>query len=235
MATSRDSGRDLLESRAINLRIGLDAHAHFTRGILWFADLAQGRWDEALADAEAFVASAEGRGHYHEGAADMIRARILFARGDDDAAAAAAERQLQQGRGLGDAQVVMPALATAAYVYRGLGREHEALALAEELVSFVRRGVPIDPKLPLLGLAEPSLQDELLDAFGALPATPVTETARAIVAGELIVAADRLHAAGDLATEAEVRLLAGDGDGAVRFFRSVRATRFVEQCAVVPG
>ena len=231
-----------LEGKRLADRLG--HRIHFLEGHLWWLAFQRGRWDEALAVVDSFLAERlTGTSRYLENTARRVRARIYLAR-DDAAAETEVRLELELARTIGDAQVLMPALATAAYVYRATGRQADAKDATAELLTVLARGMLTAHVLTWPVIADPSLRRDLGEALADAPPTPLVATARMIADGDVVGAADWLEAHGDLANAAELRLAAAtafDADGrraerdaqlaqALPFFRSVSATRFIRLC-----
>ena len=230
-----------IAGRRLSERLG--HRIHFLDGHLWWLDFQRGRWDDALAGADGFLAARATALRYSEGTARRVRARIQLAR-DLPSAETEARLQLELGREIADAQTLVPALSTAAYVYGEIGREAEARRLLEELLPVLASGMITAHVLAWPVLADPALRADLADALAAAPRTPLVETARLLAAGDVVGAADVLDAHGDAANAAELRLraaIAFDTSGraskrdeqlakALPFFRSVEAGRFVRAC-----
>ena len=222
--------------------LGNSSVARFMRAIIAYLDFAEGNWDKALASMDEFIAETEaGGGHAQESTLRVDRGRIRFARGDVDGALEDAERGLAAGRRMGDPQALLPALSFMAWVLIETGRLREAETLVDELLQH--------------GDAAEHVHFELAVAMGALgrhaPLEQLVSGARAvrwrdvlalIAAGSLGEAADLCEELGVLPAAAYLRMRAAErlfDDGqvaearaqltrAVAFWRSVRATRFLE-------
>ncbi len=78
-----------------------------------------GRWDEALAGADDFIAECEaGTPHYMESSARNVRAEIRVAQGDLTGALDDVDRSLLLAREAKDPQILIPSLKGAARVLR---------------------------------------------------------------------------------------------------------------------
>ena len=114
---------------------GDEVFIRFSRGALIGATYLCGRWDECLADADAFLAECEaGSPHYLEAEVRMRRARVRLARGDDEGAMSDAVRALEAGRAAKDPQAVQGVLSSMARVAVELGEPDVARPLANELL-----------------------------------------------------------------------------------------------------
>jgi predicted ATPase/class 3 adenylate cyclase len=214
---------------------------HFLDGHLSWLAFQRGQWDDALSRADAFLASsAAGPVRYAEGTAVRVRARVCLAR-DLPAAEAEARRQLELGRATGDAQSLVPALSTVAYVRSELGQDAEAEIA--EMLPILGAGMLTAHVIAWPVLADPALRTEICAALLDAPRTPLVDVARRLADGDVVGAAGLLEAHGDAANAAELRLcaakqLTADGRGcerdeqlskALAFFRSVGAARFVRE------
>lgn len=220
---------------------------HFLDGHLWWLGFQRGRWDDALAAADAFLAqSSAGAVRYSEGTALRVRARIYLAR-ELPAAEEEAQKQVELARVIGDPQSLLPALSTAAYVDSKLGRAAEAKAAIGEMLPFLAGGMLTAHVLPWPVLADPGLRDEICAALLEAPRTPLVDVVRSLADGDVRGAADRLAGDGDAANAAELRLCAAKqlaAEGRTRdrdeqlakarpFFRSVGAARFLRECEML--
>jgi tetratricopeptide (TPR) repeat protein len=231
-----------LEGKRVAERFGNTMVRRFIEGQLFWRDYEDGRWDESLRAADAFIAECEaGSPHYLESTAHWCRAAILLGRGHDAAALAATERALELARALGDPQTVLPTLAVAVRVNAELGRDGAARAAIREMVSFAGRGHPLRG-IPLALVAEDlDVVDDVRQALSGAERGQFTQIARDILDGKLEQAADALRDAGSRPDEADVRLRAAarlSAEGrraeadeqlrrALEFYRSVGATRYI--------
>ena len=119
------------ESIRVSERFGDRDAVRFVRGNAIFAAYALGRWDEALADADVFVAECESSPHYSEGVVREARSSIRLGRGELAGAAEDRDFVLQQARKISDPQRLVPSLASSALTRLFLDDEPEARALAE--------------------------------------------------------------------------------------------------------
>ena len=233
------------EGKAVAERLGNATVGRFIASQLFWADYHDGRWDEALAAADDFIAECEaGLPHYNHGSAYAIRARILLGRDSAEEARAAAARSVELGHAAKDPQALLPALAVELQVDLELGRTDEARRTARELISSLER-TQADEGLMGLALAagELALVEQVRPLVARAPLTPWTRAIAAVADGRLEEAATQLAEIGDCPFEAEVRLraaaeLAGSGRRAeadeqllkaLAFFRSVGATRYVRK------
>jgi hypothetical protein len=175
-----------------------------------------GRWDEALAEADELVEAIEsGHRHYDDSALLVLRGWMRFARGD--AAGAEADTKLAAELAhASDAQAQAMGFCGRAMVALASGSVEEANSLASELLTL---GPVLLPALnnPFPTLAEVAwvfrdlgrereLEEAVLDVT-RVP-TPWKDAARAIVRGDFVGAADVIEGIGDQAAEAYARLRA---------------------------
>ena len=235
----------LLEGKAVAERLGNATVGRFIASELFWIDHADGRWDEALAAADEFIAGCEaGSPHYNHAAAHGIRASIVLGRDEPEEALAAAARSLELAREVKDPQAILPALGTMLRVEFELGRTVEARRTAEELLSLLERTATDEG---LIGIAlfadELGLRERLRPLIARVPVTPWTQAIAAVAEGRLEEAVQRLAEVGDVPNEAAIRLRAAaelatagrraEADEhlhkALAFYRSVGATRYVRK------
>jgi class 3 adenylate cyclase len=255
LATLTDEATKSLEllRRAEELlcRIADFEGARYPRALRITTEFWLGRWKDALAEADEFIAECEaGRPHYQETALRESRAFARVARGDSEGAIADTEKALAIARAAADPQVLNPALSSAAWVYAELGLLDESRAAAAEMLA--------KPEAAFFGgsaLAVVARRVGLFDEFSAALTgvgarrflhheRRVLELQR-IAEGRYAEAADADEALeGQLVTfSAYLRLLAAEeliGQGkraeadaqlqrALPFFRSVGATSWIER------
>ena len=216
----------------------------------WIIDLyLKGRWGEALAELDDFLAEAEmDETHYMDLGGYLIRAVIRLARGEEAGAVADSARALELGRQGEDPQAVNPPLAFHSHVLLALGRREEAAALADELLeracanrsSFVSLwAIPLAIVLTALGRGEDF--EQVVE--GRTAATRWLEAGRAYAEGKFEEAADVLGDMGALPEEAYARLRAAEAlveegrrqeadaqlQRALVFYRSVGATAYIDE------
>ena len=188
-----------------------------------------GRWDEALRIADDFLAEVEsGTPHYMEAAAREMRSPMLLARGDVAGALSESTRALEFGRGSGQAQVLMPALAVHVCALAAAGKIDEAGAVADELLAAAS---------PAHGPT--SWASEIAPVLHALEDhTPWEAGALAVASGDFERAAETYATVGSLPHEAAARMLTGRREHverALAFYESVGATRFVREAEDLLG
>jgi class 3 adenylate cyclase/tetratricopeptide (TPR) repeat protein len=234
------------ESIRISERFGDRDAARFVRGNSIYAAFTLGRWDESLEAADAFVAECESSPHYSEGVVREARTIIRLGRGDLAGAEEDREFLLEHARRVKDPQRVLPSLAAAALDRFLLGRDGEALQLAEETLAVVRDNVELAAAASQLLIVGGALgiRDEFGELAALAPEGPWKELMLAGSAGDMARLADLYGRFGSLTSEAFVRMLAGEdliasgqqaeGEAEIRraldFFRSVGATLFVARC-----
>jgi tetratricopeptide (TPR) repeat protein len=209
-------------------------------------DFLLGDWDAALRRANALIAEAEaGTEHYLVTVPLHVRSRIRIARGDLAGALEDAEAQLSRARAIGDAQSLVPALATSVATFAEAGKLTRAHELATELESIQRAGNLVfrAPSYVLGAMDSLGRLDEVLARFHGGRRTAWLHAAERVAAGDwpgavevyeriespTDIAFARLRAAGQLVrqgrrSEADAHLA-----GALEFFNSVRAARYVAQ------
>jgi class 3 adenylate cyclase/tetratricopeptide (TPR) repeat protein len=208
-----------------------------------------GRWDEALEHGGRFIAECEaGSPHYLYQRMLLHRAEIREARGDIEGALGDYQRGLALGREAGDPQALLPNLGSTVLALETHGLADEARPLAVELVELVPKytheaPVAVSFAFLLSRLAlefEPAVRQGLEDA----PPGPWKELALVSLDRDFVRAADIWADGGCPPSEARVRLRAAEelihsgrrAEGeeqarrALPFYRSVRATYFIDRC-----
>jgi hypothetical protein len=208
-----------------------------------------GRWHEAVAHVDEFLAEAEGRErHYMDVAAWDVRALIRLARDDTAGALADSERALAFARAVRDPQVLLPVLAFQSKILLAAGRRSDAVASVDELLALLRSSrtsfvsywsCALAAVLTALG------RSSELEAIveNATISTRWLDAARAYAAGPFEEAADVYAEIGSLPDEAYARLRAAEalieagrraeGDAQLQrslgFYRSVGATAYIRE------
>jgi tetratricopeptide (TPR) repeat protein len=233
-----------LEAARLAERYGDRSSARFIRGNFIWMDYMRGRWDTALASAEAFIAECEaGSPHTMEWMARTIRGSIFEGRGAHDRAVADHRRARELTREAGDSiQDEMAGALLAASLY-AQGDIEQAAALLSEAIPTVRQYgahgmlTNVAPYARELGLA-----DELRAAVKASPHSKAW--GRIIICqldDDFVGAAELFAAMGNPTLEARQRLFAGERfidrgayaegeaelEKALAFYRPVSATYFV--------
>jgi len=212
--------------------------------MVWL-DWVRGRWDDALENANRFVAECEaGSPHVHEGYVRLNRASIRLGQGDTEGALADHARGLVLARDLKDPQMLAAAIVSAGN-YAELGRWDDARQLVHELIPVIRAHPDaagwesmVAPHAGRLGVREelreivatapPSAWTDAsllsldldfhgaAEIFAAMP-SPTLEAWQRRSAGEHLIEAGRR-------AEGEVELAK-----ALAFYRSVGATFFIQR------
>jgi class 3 adenylate cyclase/tetratricopeptide (TPR) repeat protein len=206
-----------------------------------------GRWNEAVAHADEFIADVEGgQPHYMEAIVRGVRAMIRLARSDGAGALADSERALTLARAAQDPQTLYPALAFQSQILLTLGLRAEAVPFVDELLALLpsRRSsfvshwtIPLAVVLTALG--RPTELETLVE--NATISTRWLDAARAYVAGAFVEAADVHAEIGAVSDEAFARLRAAEAlvdagrradadvqlQRALTFYRSVGATAYI--------
>jgi class 3 adenylate cyclase/tetratricopeptide (TPR) repeat protein len=226
-------------------RLGAEVQLRHARGWLPSADMLEGRWEEALAGAEAVIREAEaGKPMYGDAASRRVRARIRLARGDPEGAVRDARRTLDRSREIKDPQSLAPSLATFAGVALATG-DREAAERAVEEVLEIMASNPLGVELTGIAIVLFDLgrSDDLRPLLDRASASRLVDGAKLLVAGDLVAAADvyaDMHCVSD---EADVRLRAAEAlvaEGrraeadeqlrrALAFYRSVGATAYIRR------
>jgi len=119
-------------------RRGLVEGAAWVRSATLVPLLDLGRWDEAVATADAVVGwEQEHGGQYMSQMAHQVKARVLLWRGQLEAARALTREFLPRARSIDDLQLLVPALAIAAAVEQTARAPTAASALVEEVLGVV--------------------------------------------------------------------------------------------------
>jgi class 3 adenylate cyclase/tetratricopeptide (TPR) repeat protein len=210
----------------------------------------EGRWSEALDLAEAWIAEAEaGAPRYFTRWAYEMRGRIRLSRGDLHGGLADAERSLERGRLGKDPQILFPALSFAAFAHHCADASGAAEALADELLALDPFGHlaanPVSPAFDLAWvLSARGRAPELAEALAAAAKpSPWLDAASAIVAGDLVGAAERYARIGSVPNVAFTRLRAAEKliaegrhpeadvqlEKALAFYRTVDATAYIRE------
>jgi class 3 adenylate cyclase/tetratricopeptide (TPR) repeat protein len=214
----------------------------------------RGRWDAALARADAFLAEVEaGAPHFMWGSCRVFRGWIRLGRGETDGALEDSEHALEFARAAKDLQILYPALAFRARVLvAGVERE-KAAACADELLALWRERRDVSLAFHwILDLAY--AVDRLgrgveLRETAALARTRTRwlEAATAYASGRFLDAAQIMASIGSRPDEALARLRAAEGlfaagrageakaelERARSFFERVRASALVREAEML--
>jgi tetratricopeptide (TPR) repeat protein len=230
-------------------RIGTSEQVRWLRAeCLWDEHLI-GRWHEAAAHADEFLAEVEaGHPHYMEAPVREARAMIRLARGDGAGALDDTDGLLALTRAAEDPQLLFPSLAYRSRVLLATGRGADAVPLVDELLERLRSSrsslvsywaMPFAVVLTALG--RPSELETV--AQNATISHRWLDAARAYAARAFEEAADILADMGAIPDEAFVRLRAAEAlvdagrraeadaqvQRALAFYRSVGATAYVRE------
>jgi class 3 adenylate cyclase/tetratricopeptide (TPR) repeat protein len=212
-----------------------------------------GRWDEAVKSADGFVAEIEaGSPHYEENQNRNVRALMQLARDDVDGALADTARSLARAREIKDAQNLCPTLAIRASVLLSTGQLEAARGLAAEMVKSWEGVEQVVLAWGGAGAVAAIATLDGVDQFDALDREHAQRSlwvaaASEYLAGHLERAAQIYARIGSLPDEAYARLraaeqLAAEGhpsraeahwEAALRFYRSVGATRYIREAEAV--
>jgi class 3 adenylate cyclase/tetratricopeptide (TPR) repeat protein len=225
------------EAIRVGERLGAAVQVRHTRGWLVNSDFMDGRWDEALAAAEALIAEAEETPAYQRANWYRTRARIRLARGDPEAAVADVRHALEVAREAKDPQVLLPALGVYAEVMLGTGDRAaaeeavtEGLAVAGTIRPEIFTLAAVLVELGRLSEAAALLRDDYESRW--------FDAIRLAAAGDLVGAADVYAEMGARTDEAAMRLGAAEAGSpdaeeqlqkALAFYRSVGATTYIRR------
>ena len=208
-----------------------------------------GRWSEAEAHADEFLARVEaGQTHPMEMATREVRAVIRLAKGDQAGAREDSQRVVDLARAVQDSQVLLPALAFHAHLVFVTGKREEAVALVDELLERMpskESALRSHWTLPLaFVLTAVGRTDDLDRVLSSAPiSTRWLEAASAFAHGRFDEAAGILAEIGAVADEALLRLRAAEAlveagrraeadaqlQRALAFYRSVGATAYIRE------
>jgi tetratricopeptide (TPR) repeat protein len=196
-------------------RIGNQNQLRWLEGYPAIRAYAEGRWDEALAHAEAFLANARRLGgHYHEHNTRIHRGLILAHRGDADGARRDLEHVLGTLGESSDLQLVMPALfaGTTIEVLSGhQARANELLdAAAESWRSGSARLLLVGSTDALAAIVRLGRAAEWLGLLGSGGDTRRMRNARLLLSGDWVAAADEVAYIDGPTGEAAFRLVAAE-------------------------
>ena len=174
----------------------------------------QGRWDDALPQADSFLEAAEaGAPHYMDPMCHYVRGAIYLARGDKDQALAEARHGVELARPITDPQALNPAIAFQGRVELAAGNLGAADALAGELLELWSD----EGALPQLELADGAWlltglgrTAELKEAIERAVQTLWHDAARKIANGDAAGAAEVYLEIGSVPEEAHARLRAAE-------------------------
>ena len=205
-----------------------------------------GLWDETLEEADRFIAECETAPHNMETAAREMRALVRLARGDVEGALEDLHRALALAREMGDPTRLLPALLDLARNLVLLDRPEEARVFVTEGLAVARANPAAAGSFLWLiasGAAKLGCAPDVVEILTQAPDGPWKEAALAEANGEHTRAADMYQRTGALALVAETRFASaealfgagrtaeglGELEKALAFYRSVRATFFIER------
>ena len=123
------------EAVRVGEQLGNVTVVRYSRAVQITERFALGEWDEALKQADAFIAACEaGNSHYLEGGLRMSRARVRLARDDPAGALEDVRLGIQRSRQAGDPQAIVPDFSEALSLLVEMGHDREAQRLAAELL-----------------------------------------------------------------------------------------------------
>jgi class 3 adenylate cyclase/tetratricopeptide (TPR) repeat protein len=227
------------ESFRLAERFGDGRAIRFQRGVRLQHLYYRGHWEDALREADAFIAECEaGAPHYLEPSARLIRALLSLARDAGGTAMEEARQAEETAREAKDPQIVTPTLAVRLRAETELGNLDRGAALAQEVLAGAPRTEWLAPATELAWAAQ---RLEIADAARAwIEAIALTskwsDAALMILDGELARAADLFAEIGSLPDEARARLHTGDAADvgkALDFYRGVGATRYIREAESV--
>jgi tetratricopeptide (TPR) repeat protein len=229
-------------------RIGTSEQVRWLRAECLWDEFLIGRWKEATAHADEFLAEVEAGPHYMEAPVREARGMIRLAGGDGAGAFHDTEPVLALTRAAQDPQLLFPSLAYRSHVLLALGRRADAVPLVDELLERLRSSTSSFISYWAMALA---VVLTALGRAGELEAVVQNATmsnrwldaARAYAAGRFEEAADILAAIGAIPDEAFARLRAAEGlvhagrrseaddqlQRALAFYRSVGATAYIRE------
>jgi class 3 adenylate cyclase len=224
-------------ARDAALRFGSSNMAQWAAMSLLAHRLPMGGLSAILAEHDELVVQVDSGTQVAHGLA-FVRGWVLAVRGEIDAALPLHEESLAGSRQAGERQSIGPALTGKALTLLLGGRFAEAdAALDEILADYAPRNSTSD--LPFL-LAERDRAGDLLPLFAAgADRSEWLRAGAAVLAGELVAAAEIYDAMGAAFPAAWARLLAaergvaGQLERARAFFATEQATPFVERCDAV--
>jgi tetratricopeptide (TPR) repeat protein len=201
------------EAHRLAERFGNGSFVRFTRGNRIWAAFMLGRWDEALEDADAFVAECEaGSPHTQEANVRTVRAMIRDARGDADGSLLDLRIAVDISRDRVDRGSHIAALVVLATRLAAHGLVDEAQHMVDELVPHVR-DFGAHGALAQLGPSGTVLDLQAIawaiDENPGQGARSWREAIRLGFSGDLRGAADVIGTSGALAPQAYLRLYAG--------------------------
>jgi class 3 adenylate cyclase/tetratricopeptide (TPR) repeat protein len=230
-------------------RMGAPGPVRWLRAERAWDEYLTGRWNEAVAHVDEFLAEAETRQrHYMDTAALEVRALIRLARRDGAGALADSEHTLGLARAAQDPQVLLPVLAFHSKILLANKRRSDALPFVDELLSLLgsSRTSLVSYWSAALAIVLTALgrsSDMEAVAENAIISTRWLDAARAYAAGAFEEAAEVYAEIGSVPDEAYARLRAAEAlvaagrrpeadaqlQQALAFYRSVGATAYIRE------
>jgi class 3 adenylate cyclase/tetratricopeptide (TPR) repeat protein len=234
------------ETWALERRFGLSEMDRFQQGVRVFILFDTGRWDEALALADAFIAEAEaGSPHYQRANVQSTRGAIRLARGDTEGALEDFRQAEAFAREAGDPQVVLTVLTALTIGYSDLGLHEDARRVANEIMPIAREHPVVAEGLSWIApmAADLGIEDDLRVVAALMPPSRWRELLELGLERRFHDAIELLDQMGIIAAAAMTRLqfaetLMDSGRRtqaerelrqALAFFRTVDATFYVER------
>jgi class 3 adenylate cyclase/tetratricopeptide (TPR) repeat protein len=229
-------------------RFGMAGNLRWCRGERPDTLYVLGRWDEAQAGVDEFLAEVEsGSPHYLAPHCYATRAQLRLGRDDVVGALADAGRAIDLARLTKEPQIFLPTVTTCAYVFCESGDIVRAALLADEALAALKARSRVD-----LIADRPHVLAWTLSALGRGPElgdllshsdVPWVRAAALFVSGDPGAAADVCGAMGATTEEARDRLWLAEAlveqnrraeadvelKRALAFYRSVRATRYIRK------
>jgi len=226
-------------------RFGDRAMRRFVAGNIATTDFQVGRWDEALAAADDFIAESRSSPHYGDSSAHVTRAIVRHGRGDAAGTVEDLDAAVRLARATKDLQVLLPSLVLAAFTHALLGRPTAGRPFAVEAIELAMANPPWALELwPLIWFGDQlGVAEAVRAAIEAAPDSPMRAAALAALEGDDGPLARFMGDIKDRAGEAFVRLMAAErlisqgrraeGEAelaeALAFYREVGATFYVER------
>ena len=220
-------------------RYGQKAFARWCRGLRAKVAYELGHWDEAYAEADAFIAEVEGGSpHYLAPESYLVRAKIRVARSESEDGDV--DRGIKLARRAKDPQILLEILGMASHALDAVGEHERALALAEEVTDAFRTGegmgfaVIVAPEIAWT-LTRAARGEDAAQVLEGITEIPWARAALTFARGDARGAAEILCGMGAVTSEAYCRLeaaRAGDLtqlEPALAFYRSVGATRYLQE------
>ena len=221
------------EGHQVAVRFALMPYLNWDRGAVPGRLYDAGRWDEALAAADAALDDPElVRRSQWPG---LVRAQIRVARDDESGALEDSALALEEGRALRYPQAIYPSLVIRGFVLTSAGRMAEGRDMLEEVLALRKT------QQTSLAFGGSSVGAWSFEQHGLLPRfvheirsrrTPWLDAIESVAAGDWGRAAEIYARCGAVTDEAFARLQAG-GDANLRaaldFYRSVKASRYVRE------